>query len=143
MLEEVETLEKEQQAAAEILDSKKGQISSKERCQIFPPEKCFRLVDRYKQLYKLSKEETIQPFYLYHMVVNGYTAAYEGYVWYHELCPPSMEYEKMMGEFKVKRFLDSAMFSFSFGLLVLSCVCKKGSLCSCPVEIERILYFST
>ena len=109
MLEEVETLEKEQQAAAEILDSKKGQIISKERCQIFPPEKFFRLVDRYKQLYKLGKEENIQPFYLYHMVANGYNAAYLGYFFYREICPPSMECEKIMGEFKVKRFLTDSV----------------------------------
>ena len=76
LIEEVEMLEKEQKAAVRILERKK-------RFQAFSPEKCRRLVDRYRQLYKLSKEKMAQPFYLYHIVKNGYNAAYDGYIiWY-------------------------------------------------------------
>ena len=49
---------------------------------MFPPGKCRILVLRYKQLYKLSTEKKAQPFYLYHIVLDGYTAAY----WFYEVC---------------------------------------------------------
>merc|ERR550534_1353153 len=52
---------------------------NKQLFQMFPPGKCRILVLRYKQLYKLGTEKKAQPFYLYHIVKDGYTAAHEFY----------------------------------------------------------------
>ena len=39
-------------------------------------------MNRYRMLYKLGSDKGAQPFYLYHVALDGYSAAY----WFHELC---------------------------------------------------------
>jgi hypothetical protein len=81
----------------ERMTAKQPNLDHKERFRIFPTEKCRRLVDRYKQLYKLGTEKKAQRFYLYHIVLDGFTAAY----WFYELCYTlDLENEPVAGEFK-------------------------------------------
>ena len=79
----------------ERMTAKQPNLDNKQRFQIFPTEKCRRLVDRYKQLYKLGTEKKAQPFYLYHIVLDGYTAAY----WFYELCYTLDLENELAGEF--------------------------------------------
>ena len=81
----------------ERMTAKQPNLDNKKIFRIFPTEKCRRLVDRYKQLYKLGTEKKAQRFYLYHIVLDGFTAAY----WFYELCYTlDLENEPVAGEFK-------------------------------------------
>ena len=81
----------------ERMTAKQPNLDNKQRFRIFPTEKCRRLVDRYKQLYKLGTEKKAQRFYLYHILKDGYTAAY----WFYEVCYTlDLEHEEVAGEFK-------------------------------------------
>jgi hypothetical protein len=91
LIDEIEILKNLQEAA------RKPDQDNKQIFQNFPPEMCRRLVDSYKQLYKLSTEKKAQPFYLYHIVLDGYTAAY----WFYELCYTlDLKNEPVAEEFK-------------------------------------------
>ena len=80
MIAEIEKLEEERETAKQAINP--NNQDNKQVFRMFPPGKCRILVLRYKQLYKLSTEKKAQPFYLYHIVLDGYTAAY----WFHEVC---------------------------------------------------------
>ena len=83
----------------ERMTAKQPNLDNKQRFWIFTTEKCRRLVDRYKQLYKLGTEKKAQRFYLYHILKDGYTAAY----WFYEVCYTlDLEHEEVAGEFKDK-----------------------------------------
>ena len=93
LIAEIEKLEDERETAKQPHNHQ----DNKQVFQMFPPGKCRILVLRYKQLYKLSTEKKAQPFYLYHIVCDGYTAAY----WFYELCYTlDLENEPVAGEFK-------------------------------------------
>ena len=80
LIAEIEKLEEERKTAKQAIHPTNQ--DNKQVFQMFPPGKCRILVLRYKQLYKLSTEKKAQPFYLYHIVLDGYTAAY----WFYEVC---------------------------------------------------------
>ena len=80
LIAEIEKLEEERKTAKQAIHP--SNQDNKQVFQMFPPGKCRILVLRYKQLYKLSTEKKAQPFYLYHIVLDGYTAAY----WFYEVC---------------------------------------------------------
>ena len=80
LIAEIEKLEEERKTAKQAIHP--SNQDNKQVFQMFPPGKCRILVLRYKQLYKLSTEKKAQPFYLYHIVCDGYTAAY----WFYEVC---------------------------------------------------------
>ena len=93
LIAEIEKLEEERGAAKQP----HSEQDNKGVFEMFPPGKCRILVLRYRQLYKLSTEKKVQPFYLYHIVKDGYTAAY----WFYEVCYTlDLEHEEVAGEFK-------------------------------------------
>ena len=72
----ISKLQKERQTAYDSTSD------NEERYRLFPAKKCKRLMNRYRMLYKLGSDKGAQPFYLYHVALDGYSAAY----WFHELC---------------------------------------------------------
>ena len=93
LIAEIEKLEEELETAKQP----HSEQDNKGVFEMFPPGKCRILVLRYKQLYKLSTEKKAQPFYLYHIVKDGYTAAY----WFYEVCYTlDLQHKEIAGEFK-------------------------------------------
>ena len=66
----ISKLQKERQTAYDSTSD------NEERYRLFPAKKCKRLMNRYRMLYKLGSDKGAQPFYLYHVALDGFSAAY-------------------------------------------------------------------
>jgi len=92
LIEEAEKLKQDQ-------DRAKKEPNASMMFQLYPPEKCRKQIDCYKQLYKLGKEAKVHPWEMYDLLRLGYDAAFVEckVCWYNE------SVSKFFEEFETER----------------------------------------